>query len=305
MTHSTTFATPKYRRPKKFCKASPIKRIRRTKAEINGIRGGIYAILSELRPMTVRQVYYQCVSRGIIEKTEPEYDTVCRLLAKMRREKQVPFSWISDSTRWQRKPTTHSSLDDALQNTLQTYRRAVWDNQKCYVEIWLEKDAMAGVIYDVTWDWDVPLMVTRGYPSLSYIYNAAECFAAQDRPCYLYYLGDHDPSGVDIPRRVERDIRNFAPDAEIYFERVAVNPKQIEEYALPTRPTKKTDTRSKNFKGESVEVDALPPEVLREIVSNCIEQHINRAALNRLHVVEAAERETLQTMIEGIGGGAA
>ena len=141
--------------------------------------------------------------------------------------------------------------------------------------------------------WDVPLMVTRGYPSLSYLYEAAEAIVNRGKPAYLYYLGDWDPSGVDITRSVEQGIREFAPEARIVFERVAVTPQQIDELRLPTRPTKSTDSRSRNFTGESVEVDAIPPAVLRSLVRGCIEKHIDRRALARTRKIEGAERETL------------
>jgi hypothetical protein len=211
----------------------------------------------------------------------------------MRREQVIPFGWIADSTRWQRKPDTYSSMEAALEFTAQCYRRSIWNDQDVYCEIWLEKDALAGVLYQETEQWDVPLMVTRGYPSLSYLYEAAEAIAAKGKPAYLYYFGDYDPSGVDITRAVEAGIREFAPDAEIYFERVAVTEDQIEAWNLPTRPTKKTDSRSKTFAGDSVEVDAISPAMLRGLARDCIDRHMDYFALERLREVEEAERETL------------
>jgi hypothetical protein len=153
-----------------------------------------------------------------------------------------------------------------LQLTATTYRRAVWRNQPVYVEVWLEKDALAGVLLEETASWDVPLMVTRGYASLSYLFEAAQAIKAQDKPVHLYYLGDYDPSGVDIPRQVERRLCEFAPDAETHFERVAVTPEQIRTLQLPTRPTKKTDSRAKAFGNQSVEVEAIPPATLRKLI---------------------------------------
>ncbi|MEN3335677.1 MAG: hypothetical protein V7641_5042 [Blastocatellia bacterium] len=279
--------------------SSPIKRKRRGFDAIATVRDALYDVLSAEHPMTVRQVFYRLVSAGAIEKTEAEYkSTVCRLLGRMRREGVVPFGWIADSTRWMRKPCTFSTLESALELTAQTYRRAMWDNQPVYVEVWLEKDALAGVLMDETEKWDVPLMVTRGYPSLSYLYSAAEQITAIEKPAYLYYFGDYDPSGVDITRAVESGIREFAPDAEIYFERVAVTPAQIRQYGLLTRPTKKTDSRSKNFEGESVEVDAIPPAMLRQMARECIEQHIDEDALERLHLAEQSERESMQIIAD-------
>ena len=109
----------------------------------------------------------------------------------------------------------------------------------------------------------------------------------------MYYFGDYDPSGVDIPRNVEQRLRTFAPEVEIHFERVAVTPAQIVSLGLPTRSTKRQDTRSKGFLGESVEVDAIPPHLLRALVRERIEQHIDAAALERLERIEVEERETL------------
>jgi hypothetical protein len=270
---------------------------------VGAIRDAIRAALEEDNPMTVRQVFYRLVSTGVIAKTEAEYkSTVVRLLGLMRREGAIPFGWIADNTRWMRKPRTYSSLESALRRTAETYRRSLWDNQDVYVEVWLEKDALAGVLYDETQRWDVPLMVTRGYPSLSYLYEAADAISDLGKPAYLYYYGDYDPSGLDITRAVEDGIREFAPDAEIYFRRVAVTPEQIGEWSLPTRPTKTTDSRSKGFAGESVEVDAFPPRLLRQMVAECIDRHVDPRALEVLRVAEESEPEILSRLCSQIDG---
>ena len=132
-------------------------------------------------------------------------------------------------------------------------------------------------------------------------HSAAEAIAAKNKPAFLYYFGDHDPSGCDITRAVERGIREFAPESEISFQRVAVTREQIEAWDLPTRPTKQTDSRSKNFDGESVEVDAIPPARLRTMVRECIEQHIDQEALERTRMIEDQERQTLANIQEQFG----
>lgn len=274
------------------------RRRRRTLAEIDTIRGAIYTTLMEDHPMTVRQVYYQLVSRGVIGKTEAEYkQTVCRLLTQMRKHHQVPFDWIADNTRWMRKPHTYDSLGEMLRITRDTYRRALWSNQDVYVEVWLEKDALSGVVIQETDPWDVPLMVTRGYPSLSFLHSAAEAISQQDKPAYLYYLGDWDPSGLDIPKKVEAGIREYAPLVDLHFERIAVTHEQIESFNLPTRPTKQSDSRARRFKGESVEVDAIPPARLRELVRRCIKQHVDTDAFTAMQVAEESERDVLAEFI--------
>ena len=282
--------------------ASPIKRVRRTKDEMEFLRESLFEIVIDDAPMTVRQVFYQAVSRGLVKKTEAQYGAVQRALADMRRSGKIPYRCISDNTRFMRKPTTWSSLDAVLENAAASYRRAVWDNQDAYVEIWLEKDALSGVLSDVTRKWDVPLMVTRGYSSLSFLHSAAEMIASQDRPCYLYYFGDYDPSGLDIDRKIEETIRELAPAADFTVERVAVNESQIEEFHLPTRPTKKSDTRSKSFKGESVELDAIPPALLRELCSECILRHIDQRELQALRFAEQEEREQLRAWVDTFKG---
>ncbi len=272
---------------------------RRTRANIEGLKGELRAILEDDYPMTVRQVFYQAVSRKLIEKTEAAYKTVvCRLLGLMRRSGELPFDRIADNTRWMRKPDTYTGLVSMLEETARNYRRALWRDQRAYVEVWLEKDALAGVLYNVTGAWDVPLMVTRGYPSLSFLFDAAEAIARQGKPAHLYYFGDHDPSGVDIPRKVETDLTEFSCGAEIHFERVAVTRGQIEEWDLPTRPTKKTDSRSAGFEGESVEVDAIPAAQLRALVEACITKHVDEKQLEQTRRIEEQERETLLRMPE-------
>ena len=284
-------------------KTRPIKRkpvrVRRSRAEIEALENALVNLLASENPMTVRQVFYRMVSIGAIDKTEKEYkNTICRLLGKLRRDGRIAFEWLSDQTRWMRKPRTDRGLEAALRRTAELYRRDVWAELPVYVEIWLEKDALAGVLYEETEIWDVPLMVTRGYASLSYLHGAAETINALEKPAYLYYFGDYDPSGVDITRAVEAGIREFAPDAEIHFERVAVTYDQIRAWDLPTRPTKQSDSRSKNFGDESVEVDAILPAQLRELVRACIVRHIDPNVWGRLQRIEEAERETLINITE-------
>lgn len=275
----------------------PIKKNRRSSAEIQQVKEAILRVLTVEKPMTVRQVFYQLVSTGAIGKTEGEYkSTVVRLLTEMRRAGEIPYYWIADNTRWVRRPKTWSSLKGALEETARVYRRSLWDEASVYVEIWLEKDALAGVLYQVTEGWDVPLMVTRGYPSLSFLHGAAETIKYYNKPTYIYYFGDRDPSGVDIPRVVNDGIRELAPDIQLHFQRVAVTQEQIESLHLPTRPTKASDSRSKNFSGESVEVDAIPPTILRYMVQQCIIQHVDGELLERIRAIETYERYVLEQL---------
>lgn len=284
------------------------------------IKDAIFTVLAEDHPQTVRQVFYQLTSAGVIDKTEAEYkNTVTRLLGEMRRERTIPYGWLADSTRWMRRPTTFSSVEDALKRTAALYRRALWDDSQVQVEIWLEKEALAGVLDPISDQWDVPLMVTRGYPSMSFTHSAAEAIAGRhDRrgqKTRIYYFGDHDPSGRDIDRSIINNVGESLnsiywpgeladPVAAFYsfatFERLAVTEDLIVDLQLPTRPTKKTDSRSKNFTGESVEVDAIPAAKLRAMAAAAIEQHVDHHRLGVLETVEEEERRGLE-QIAGLG----
>jgi hypothetical protein len=285
--------------------ASTIKRFRRTKALIGDVRAAIYEVLAEANPQTVRQVFYALTVRGVIKKAEGEYQrTVIRLLTEMREAGQIPFEWIADNTRWMRKPRTYTGLDACLKNTSRFYRRDLWAAMPVYVEVWCEKDALAGVLLEETEPYDVPLMVAKGYASVTFLWGAARAIEARGKPAHIYHFGDLDPSGVDAARDIEAKLRRYAPEAEIHFSRPAVTREQVEAWNLPSRPTKTTDTRAKKFVGTSVELDAIPVQKLRDLARECIEQHVDQEQLAILRVAETSERETLARWVEIVNGGA-
>jgi hypothetical protein len=268
-------------------------RIRATKAEMADRLASLLAIVAEIQPATVRQVFYQATVRGLIDKTEAGYNQVQRALVDLRRSGRLPYHWIADNTRWQRKPKSYDGVEQALRETARLYRRNLWSESDCYVEVWLEKDALSGVLSDITAAYDVPLMVARGYASLSFLHTAAEYIATLEKPAFIYHLGDYDPSGVNAALKIKQTLRELAPKAEIHFERLAVLPWQVSLWDLPTRPTKTSDTRSKGFGTVSVELDAIPPGTLRAIVQCAIEEHMPADRLAILRVAEESEREIL------------
>ena len=136
-------------------------------------------------------------------------------------------------------------------------------------------------------------MVARGYASLSFLHSAAEFIDELDVPAYIYHLGDFDPSGVNAGEKIEETLRELAPDAEITFERIAVTPEQIRDWDLPTRPTKTTDSRAKSFGDISVELDAIEPQDLRDLVEQVIEQHLPPEQFEVLKAAEESERSLL------------
>lgn len=277
---------------------SPIKRSRMSKADIVGIETGFYEFVAENKPCTVRQCFYYASTRGWVPKTELAYKTIGRILVNMRRAGDIPYSWLSDYSRQRHKPRSHSSLESALESTQRHYRHSLWDDQKQYCEIWIEKSALLGVVYPVTSALDAWVAPTRGYPSLTFLAEAAEDIADISKPTSIFYFGDWDPSGVHIAEKIEEELHNFAPNADITFHRSAVNRWQISEWDLPSRPTKKSDSRAKNFEGDSVELDAIPPAQLRELVQSKIESCIDPDVLERTKRVEEAEKYTLDGILQ-------
>jgi hypothetical protein len=279
--------------------ATPIKRHRATKAEVKRRRNRLFEIILAMWPMTVRQVFYQAAVRGIVEKSEAGYAKVQTDLVQMRRAGDLRYDWLADNTRLQRKPRTFGDIKQALDSTARFYRKALWADVDAYVEVWLEKDALSGVVYPITSLYDVPLMVARGYASLSFLHSAAEHINSLDVPAHIYHLGDFDPSGVNAGEKIEETLRELAPDAEIHFERIAVNPDQIVTWDLPTRPTKTTDTRSKGFGAISVELDAIEPQRLRDLVQSAIERHLPPRQFKVLKAAEESERSLIRQIVAG------
>ena len=250
-------------------------------------------------PQTVRQVFYKLTTFGALPKTEQGYKQAAYHLLNMRRAGVLPYWWIADNTRWMRKPVSFDNLSEFLTISRDTYRRALWAAQLVYVEVWCEKDALAGVLHDVTAAYDVPLMVNRGFSSETYAYEAAQTIKAQAKPAYIYYFGDHDPSGVAARQDVKNKLEYHG--ARVHFEAVAILPDQVTRWNLPTRPTKQTDSRAKGWRGDSIELDALPADLLRALAQQAIERHINYRELEETRRAERLEKEALQTVIDNLG----
>lgn len=276
-------------------RTSAVKRRRRTNSELATIDAAIYEIAEQERPVSVRGLFYRVMSRGLVPKSEKGYAVVQRQALKMRRADELPYHWITDGSRLRLQPNTWDSASQALEVTAQMYRRSLWVDQPVHVEVWSEKDAIRGVIYPVTNQYDVPLMIAKGFPSETFLHETAEEIAREGKTAVIYQLGDHDPSGVSAWDGIQRKLRSFVPThIDLTFERLAVTPQQIEQLNLPTRPTKQTDSRAAKFIGDSVEVDAIPTSTLRGIVSTAIESWIDPEALRITKAAERSEKQILR-----------
>lgn len=283
----------------------PIKRARRTRVELEELDFSIAEIVAEIKPATVRQVFYQAVVRGQVPKDESRgYKLVQRRLLKLRETGEVPYGWITDNVRIVRGHNRYDGPEDYASVAAEFYRRDYWADSPVNVEVWLEKDALAGVLVPtVVEECGLDLHVTRGYASVSYLQSAADFISRDGRPTYVYLLTDFDPSGLGIADTVTVELIRRSYPTEVRVERLAVNRKQIDEYGLPTRPTKTTDSRAKKFMREhgtdSVELDAIPPVVLRNLVRDSIERHMDPDKLRVMRLAERNERDVLRSVWGG------
>lgn len=266
-------------------------------------------IIEDTNPITVRGVFYRAVSAGVFPDTsDNHYRTCCYLILKLRRKGLVKYSMIVDSTRRRMKPSAWSGLSDYAESVADSYRRDLWERQKDYVEVFVEKDAMAGVIEPVTEEYNVYLNVIRGCVSESFAWNVAEQWRQIEKPIFTYYLGDHDPAGLMIENDLRRKLEEFS-GAEIVWIRLAVQEQDFRDDTILGFPIKGDASRAawrtkhrdylQEFGNRCVEVDALHPNIIRERVRAAIESHIDQPAWQRLQAVEEMERETVLTALQG------
>jgi len=276
----------------------PTKRTRCTKDEIWDIRDAILDVAELDHPLTIRGLFYRLVSDGVVPKDEAKgYAVVQRQCTVMRRDGSLPYSWLVDEGREAEIPLCFDSPNEAIAYIARHYRRNPWSDADELVEVWCEKAGLLGVLREVTQRYCVPIVACHGFSSLSLLYETSQRWAEGERQVTAYYLGDHDPSGVLIDPAVVRTIEEMDDSVGFSLVRLAVTPDQVVDMRLPTRPTKRAGNRhAVKFVGDSVEVDAIPPRVLRNMVEGAILSHLDQGALDRLKRQEEEERGLLEEL---------
>lgn len=233
--------------------------------------------------LTLRQLYYQLVSRGIIPNRQAEYSKLSSLLVEGRMAGIIDWDAIEDRLRQPFLPYFVTGIQDAVKDTIDYYRLDRQKDQDTYIELWVEKDALSGVLKPLTSYYHINLMVNRGYSSCSAMYHAYKRFVQQDRldkNIVILYLGDHDPSGLDMIRDIDNRLEEFGISKCIFeITHIGLTKEQIEKYNPPPNPAKITDPRAAWYisqHGEtSWEVDALSPDVLNKLIRKNVEDLID------------------------------
>lgn len=273
----------------------------------------IIKFAEEFRPVSCRQIYYGLVSlrlpdgSSLIGKSEKAYEKIVDRAVVLRENGRLEYGWIVDHTRSIRRPNMYAGIVHMLECAAGGYRLDPWEDQDCRIQIWLEKDALVDVFYGITAEYGVPLLVARGYSSATFVKKAADEINADDKPMYVYYFGDHDPSGWDARRDVREKLEMHGCKLA-GFKDVAVTPDQIDSEELSTRETKLNDKRAPAFmkafahihNGESVDIDAIHPTRLREMISDCITQHIDQAEWDATLEKQEEEKSKLDSLADKV-----
>ena len=231
--------------------------------------------------LTLRQLYYQLVSRDIIPNNDKEYGKISNILKQGRMAGIVDWSSIEDRVRVPKLPYWVKDVQDAIKDTIEQYRLNRMEGQKNNIEIWVEKDALSNVLYRVSQKYHIRLMVNRGYSSVSAMYDAYKRLNDGD---VILYFGDHDPSGMDMIRDVQERLNEFGVDVDV--RPIALNMEQIRRFNPPPNPAKITDPRAKwyieKYGKTSWELDALPPNELIRLAENAINEIIDIDIYNNM-----------------------
>lgn len=262
--------------------------------------------------LTARQLYYQFVARGLIPNKVQSYKNLTSLLTDARYAGCIDWSAIEDRGRRPDVPSEWGSIQDLVEAAVRSYRLPRWETQPYYAELWVEKQALAGVLEPLASEFHVVLSVNKGYSSASAMFEAACRFNRRggERAKILFYLGDHDPSGEDMVRDIRDRLVEFGVD-QLRVEKLALTMAQIEEFNPPPNPAKTTDSRYAAYAdkhgAESWEVDALPPDELQRIIRAAFKRVVNAEAMDAVKSREERGKNALREAAETIddGGGSA
>lgn len=239
--------------------------------------------------LTLRQLYYQFVARDLLPNTQKAYNNLGSLVNNARLAGLIDWDAIQDRTRNLRSYNYWDSPGEIVSDAARQYERDKWAGQAYRPEVWIEKDALIGVIEGVCQRLDVPYFSCRGYTSQSEMWRAAQrlqAYVLAGQTPVILHLGDHDPSGIDMSRDIRerldlfimgerRDAEEIEQEPSIIFKRIALNMNQIEQYEPPPNPAKKTDARFRSYVesygvDDSWELDALEPQVLAALIKEAI-----------------------------------
>lgn len=283
--------------------ASTIKRPRRTSAQIGQLDSQIIAVLKEDHPQSVRHVFYRMTDPRLpepVEKSDRGYRHVQARCVTLRRSGKIPYGWFSDLSRRGYFTSTFDSPFDFVERMASLYRSDLWATSEYRCEVWAESRSIASVLLDDCNELAVDLYPCGGFSSLSFVHEAAVQHnnSGDLRPLKVFYIGDYDPAGVLIDQSLQRELRlHLDDDIPLEFERIGINLEQVEQYDLPTKPRKESDTRSQQV-AFTVEAEAMPAKILRGLLREKVESLLPENALAVSKIADESERAFLVSMAD-------
>lgn len=276
--------------------------------------------------LTVRQIYYQFVARDLLpndrkwslkndkwvrdphgtKNATPNYKWLSSLLNDGRLAGLIDWNAIEDRTRFMRRTPTWDTPKDIIESCAEQFKLDLWETQKHRVEVWIEKDALIGVIEKVCKKYQVPFFSCRGYVSQSATFTAGERMKNiidEGKTPIILHLGDHDPSGIDMTRDILERVEMFTEE-KIKLKRLALNMNQVKKYKPPPNPAKITDTRCKGyikkFGKSSWELDALEPKQIEKLIEDNIKKIMNPTPWKKRKKLQKTYREEISEIADGM-----
>jgi hypothetical protein len=259
--------------------------------------------------LTVRQLYYQFVARDLVENTMKSYKRMASIINDARLAGLIDWQAIEDRTRSTTQWSHWTDPGEIIDACAEQYRVDKWVGQSFRPEVWIEKEALAGVMERVCRDLDIPFLSCRGYTSQSEMWTSAmrlhriattrSVGRPQQTPIILHF-GDHDPSGLDMTRDITERLAMFMGGVKL--TRLALNMNQVERYKPPANPAKVTDSRFADYEvrfgNESWELDALDPKVLANLVRAAVDQYRDPGPWEERLELERDHRARLKELAE-------
>jgi len=286
----------------------------------------VQQIIQKYHPirLTVRQIFYQLVSKGIIQNTKILYTALDRELTRARWNGKIPFTALEDRVRqfqggeefWNITPEhlfevakdDYELAEQIFRWCPNRYNLPLWHGQPRFIEVWLEKDALASIFLSVTEKHKVRLAPCRGYPSLFFLYEAASHLkneVLKNREIRILYFGDYDMRGLDIQRHITETLARLGVNAIV--ERIGLTKEQIQQYQLPPQPSKKDDRMRRGWiesHGDVAwELDALDPAILKQLIEESIERNVDKTVLEkRRSLISAGQKRIAELVNEYFSG---
>jgi hypothetical protein len=281
---------------------------RKTQALLEQV-GAVLAEYADHLPLTVRQIFYRLVAAFGYEKSERAYDRLAEMLVRARRARIVPFEFIRDDGVVTASFEFYGGVEDFWNKTgrrIQQYRRDRQNAQPRRIELWCEAAGMVPQLTSLAADYSIPVYSSGGFSSLSAVRAIVDRARDRDVPTTLLHVGDFDPSGESIFETMAVDAAAFLRKdrriarLEIHSIRVALTAAQVDEYGLPTAPAKTTDSRTRNWQGETCQLEALAPDELATLITDTIENELDHA---RFDAEVEREHEDVVELWRGLPAG--